>query len=1375
MTHARSRPRASTKRTSSHHPGTQVSSKNGVSAMHETSTETGGAIKGLKTWIAVSVALIALVAVLGSGASPASAALVRPSKGQLTKADGTTIFPFSSPTGLATDPSGNIWVTDPGAGVVDKFDPAGRFAAANNGAGSFTGSPYIESVAFSAAAEKVLVSDSNADDIWGLKPDATYAGIDLKESPGAEWGHGCCFIRVAADNSTTATGGVLYVFSSNGKIFRVDAAGVPVDPFIAGPNPGISELTGAQTPAKSFAPFGERKGGGIAVDPVSGNLYVADGAHHVLDIFSTSGELLETVETGEAGKPLGEISAVTVDPTNGNLLVADPTNRVIDEFAPSGAFIAAISEANGAAFGTLQGVAVDPSGRLYVADGSNHVVDVFGSKVIVPDVTTGLVSNLGDSQTSLTLNGTVNTTGAAPTTALTDCHFRYVSDAAFKASGFVDLSSGGEAPCVPAAASIPNDGANHPVSADISGLTPGVVYRYQLVASNSNGANRGAVRAAPRLVLADVIANVAATSADLGAEIDPSGVLTKYHVEYLTEAEYEANGNLFSGPNLPTSLPDGSIPAGESPVGVLQHVQGLTPATVYRFRVAIANAFGAVHTFGRTFTTQASGSTGPFALLDGRQWEQVSPPEKRGSLLGGGSQASAAGDAIAYFSRSATEAEPEGASFDIKVLSARNSAGWASHDVTLPHRSASGQTTEIPFFSADLSLSVIAPFGPSVNPLLSPEVSEQTPYLRTNFPPGNPTQFCAASCYRPLLTAAPGVANIPHGTVLVPCDQAGREEERCASPQFVDASPDGSHIILTTVSFGGGFSGGIYHVALTSTPGDEGGLYEWFDGSLTLVSVLPGNAGPALPATDPVLGSEFLGGGNVSTSVSADGSRIIWGEGTGDGNPHPHHLYLRDLAAAETVQLDAVQGGTGAGQATAKFQVASADGSVVYFSDEQQLTPDSGAAINSPDLYRCKVVKEAGKLTCQLTDLTPQSSGEPGGAVGSVLGSSEDGSSVYFVANGVLAANQVSNGAGPEQAHPGNCHPMGGGAEPGTTCSLYRRQDGTTTFIATLSGEDEPATNQQPRERPARVSPNGQWLAFMSQRRLTGYDNTDAVTGLPDQEVFLYRAGGDELEPKLICASCNPTGARPHGVKFVGNSVNEPPEIEGGLENFQGRQGIAATLPGWSYSGRYQSRALSNSGRLFFDGADALLPNDSNGLADVYEYEPVGIGDCIGSRPAFTPASGGCLGLISSGTSKQESVFLDASESGNDVFFTTTSQLAATDTDSAPDVYDAHLCSAAVPCLAPPPPPQPACEGDACQHPVAPPSDATPGSLTFNGPGDVSPPLPVITKKTVKCRKNLVKNKQGACIKKRSRSKKRVKPKTHKAKKSAHTNRRTGR
>ena len=56
------------------------------------------------------------------------------------------------------------------------------------------------------------------------------------------------------------------------------------------------------------------------------------------------------------------------------------------------------------------------------------------------------------------------------------------------------------------------------------------------------------------------------------------------------------------------------------------------------------------------------------------------------------------------------------------------------------------------------------------------------------------------------------------------------------------------------------------------------------------------------------------------------------------------------------------------------------------------------------------------------------------------------------------------------------------------------------------------------------------------------------------------------------------------------------------------------------------------------------------------------------------------MGLVSSGSSGEESAFLDASEGGGDVFFLSSARLVAGDTGSALAVYDAHVCSVSEPC-----------------------------------------------------------------------------------------------
>ena len=198
------------------------------------------------------------------------------------------------------------------------------------------------------------------------------------------------------------------------------------------------------------------------------------------------------------------------------------------------------------------------------------------------------------------------------------------------------------------------------------------------------------------------------------------------------------------------------------------------------------------------------------------------------------------------------------------------------------------------------------------------------------------------------------------------------------------------------------------------------------------------------------------------------------------------------------------------------------------------------------------------------------------------------------------------------------------------------------------------------------------------------------------------------------------------GVFDPGNGVNTGE----GLGLLAERPGIWGPMPeapssttGWRRASRvgrrsptnadYQSRYLSNSGRLFFNSPDHLTSAATGTKEKVYEYEPGGVGGCT--------SGGGCTGLISDGESAHEAAFLDASANGNDVFFATFDRLTTQDVDGALDVYDAHVCAEGG-CPPPPAAPPAPCEEQACQGtfalaPGAPPS----GSATFSGPGNGDP------------------------------------------------------
>jgi hypothetical protein len=570
-----------------------------------------------------------------------------------------------------------------------------------------------------------------------------------------------------------------------------------------------------------------------------------------------------------------------------------------------------------------------------------------------------------------------------------------------------------------------------------------------------------------------------------------------------------------------------------------------------------------------------------------------------------------------------------------------------------------------------------------------------------------------------------------------------RPEVFDGDPIFRTATPDLSHLLLSSCA----------RLTADATESCEAGkvsVFEWAAGHLRLVSLIPTSSEPlcggSAPACQPAAAAgQTSGVGNASSQVrnaiSTDGSRVVFetvGESIG------HRLFLRDLAREETLQLDAAAAGcpepackSGGGL----FQIASADGSRVFFTDARPLT--QGSAKGTPDLYMCQIEETPAGLACDLTDLSANAldPSEQAAVLGTVLGAATDGSSVYFVANGALTQG--------EGAVSGTC-----GEAAQQSCNLYHYDllTGETRLVAVLSGadfHDWVPNGFDLGELAARVSPNGRYLAFMSQHSLTGYDNRDAATGARDQEVFLYDSG-TPLSEALRCASCNPSGARPRGVldtgDFPGLLVDRPGLWSGG-SNPSNRQTLAANIPGWTKvddgHALYQSRYLSNSGRLFFNAADSLVPSDTNATFDVYQFEfPQGPGQpesntCTASTPGYNPKSGGCVSLISSGESPQESAFMDASENGDDVFFLTASRLTPRDVDGALDLYDARSGGGEPEVVKPV-----ECSGDACQQPAVPPNHPTPGTALLNGPGNV-----------LECPKGKVKQK-GKCVAKKAHKKK---------------------
>lgn len=422
-----------------------------------------------------------------------------------------------------------------------------------------------------------------------------------------------------------------------------------------------------------------------------------------------------------------------------------------------------------------------------------------------------------------------------------------------------------------------------------------------------------------------------------------------------------------------------------------------------------------------------------------------------------------------------------------------------------------------------------------------------------------------------------------------------------------------------------------------------------------------------------------------------------------------------------------------------------------------QLYWSAGLSVPNPgnDLYLYDA------KTGVLSDLAVDDAALEGTDVQGVLGVSEDGSQVYFAANGVPKGTTNSPNANGESATAGSCKGNLGTASG--VCNLYLWDEGEVSFIARLdvggAGFATDAANWAATptgvfpgvdfQKTARVSAGGQTLLFRSQRQLSDYDN-DGIA-----QIYHYRAG----EAGLACVSCNPSGEGPKGTPSFGTIAP------------------SAIIPKRPAS--VLAANLSEDGDLvFFESPDALVGADVNGdvecptvgsgiqkfrgCQDVYVWQTEGSGTCTSERAV---AGGGCLYLLSTGkallfTGKSDPSFVGAaSPSGIDTFLFSRSRLVGQDQDELVDVYDARVGGGLASQNQPPPPD---CEGnDSCQGPPGtPPVIESPTTSTYKGTGNVKHRCPK-GKKRVK----------GRCVKAKPQKAKKGKGKAHKGRRANHDRR----
>jgi hypothetical protein len=457
-------------------------------------------------------------------------------------------------------------------------------------------------------------------------------------------------------------------------------------------------------------------------------------------------------------------------------------------------------------------------------------------------------------------------------------------------------------------------------------------------------------------------ASTSSSTARLEAEIDPNGLATSYHVDYILRSAYEANVGASKDPfSGAQRLPVASeTSAGTVPATVKPRISLLNPDTAYRYRLVATNVAGTTTSPTLTFATQAiGGATDNCAnnpareqqhstpLPDCRAWELVSPVDKNGgevartgAIAGGGVlQAAGAGNAVTYGSTASFAGGAQGAATASQYIATRNPGGWSTQNITAPLYSSSynTETEGVPYqlFSEDLARGLLLN-GRHCRGEGGACAVPNPPLAGTDAPAGYQNYYLRDSAGGGF-TALLGTAN--RGWLrLDPADFELR---------LAGSSPDLTHPILTTCA---ALAANATEVAVgPDCDAAKPNLYEYSPGTgLAPVNILPAqsqsNPGAVLAAP--------------AGAVSGDGARVYWTD-LSSGN-----LYLREGAA--TKQVDAAAGGGGA------FQTAAATGAVAFFTKGGHLWRYLAAGAGSA------------------TDLTPS------GGVTGVLGASADGAYVYY-------------------------------------------------------------------------------------------------------------------------------------------------------------------------------------------------------------------------------------------------------------------------------------------------------------------------------------------------------------------------------------------
>ncbi len=831
-------------------------------------------------------------------------------------------------------------------------------------------------------------------------------------------------------------------------------------------------------------------------------------------------------------------------------------------------------------------------------------------------------------------------------------------------------------------------------------LQPHIEYSFCLVATNKYGSTVGPLSSFETEIVApgiedETIATVGVHSATAHADVNSENLSSRYYVEYGTGGTFATN---------PDKTPEVNAGKGAIPEVVSAQLTDLEQNTEYHFRIVATNTDGNTSLGPEvSFTTLPTGTA---ELSDNRVYEMVTPREDGNSDVMKPEMEDS--DSSEYRNGIPTwdpfQVAPDGSAITYPVLAISGANGTQNSvagDQYLAERFPAGGWAQASIqptgyarsiyegFSSDLSTGILHSGNTGeaeILPALTPEAPGEgydLLYSRTN----------SSGVYRAFVTRAMPLNRNAGSSGSDGLVRDGYASGAAKFPIFAGSTADFGHVFFevndSLLAGEGPQPRELEHDVKTEIAEGKNSdyLYDQATSGLSVIDVSP--EGGVVPNATFGAGSfneNTLDPPDFSHVISSDGSRVYW-TALSSGV-----VYVREdpnSVSARTVQVSAH---------AARYWTASADGRYALYTEGKG---------RQSELYRFDASGENGAGRREL--LTATSAGVLG-----VLGASEDGEIVYFAAEGVLAGAN-GQGADPVEGRP-NLYLLRHGGAPVFVATLSE-QDGMSVPPYQGSGGPEDWGDWQPGfgQRTSRVTGDGGGVVFMSNQSLgvVGYPHGYPSNGL--DEVYVY----EDASNRLYCASCGSTG-----------------------ESLSGGKGAAAFLP-VDWNDTYLFQWISEDGnRVFFDTSEPLVAQDTNGAQDVYEWEREGHGSC--TRGAGN--TGGCVFLLSGGTSRANSWFVGASANGSDVFIVTRAQLVAEDENDIFYLYDARENGVK-------PVSTPVCIGTGCQGvPAPPPTFAIPPSVTYEGIGNFLNQAPVTVKPKVKTedRAQKLASALDACEKQRS-------------------------